>query len=101
MAKACRTGTSSGQSGWDKVRGKVLDGSRPFFIYPWKQSLRIDTLVLISMIGFPLFMGLPISLMKFEPETDNTVDSHKLYMYAGMTMLGLTTGLLSKPFFQV
>lgn len=100
MAKACRTGISPGQSGWDKVRGKVLDSSRPFFVYPWKQSLRIDAMVLISMISFPLFMGLPISLMKFEPDTDNSVDNHKLYMYAGMSMLGLTTGLNPKLFYQ-
>eukprot|EP00210_Caulerpa_lentillifera_P006147 g5874.t1 len=93
LAKSRRTGTYSAGSGWEKVRGKILDGNRPFFVYPWKHSFKIDVLVLLSMIIFPLLMGLPIALMKFKAETDNTVESHKLYMYAGMCMLGLTTGL--------
>lgn len=79
--------------GWGKVAGKVLDKNRPFFVYPWGQSLMVDFQIMVWMIGLPLAMGFLLAFIPFNREVlASSIDHHDLYTYFGMTLLGASTG---------
>eukprot|EP00210_Caulerpa_lentillifera_P002260 g2171.t1 len=79
--------------GWARVSGKLLDSSRPFFVYPWKQALLVDFRVLLWMIIHPLITGFLLACLPFDTDTkDKKSTDHKLYAFLGMGILGLQTG---------
>lgn len=82
------------KNGWDKVRNAVMSNRRPFFVYPWKESLRIDADVLSWMITMPLLTALSIALIPFQSDTDLPLKDHQLYTKVGMAILGLVTGMV-------
>lgn len=79
--------------GWARVAGKLLDSSRPFFVYPWKQALLVDLRVLLWMILHPLLVGVLLACLPFETDTqDHESKDHMIYAFVGMGVLGLQTG---------
>ncbi|GMH37589.1 hypothetical protein BSKO_05462 [Bryopsis sp. KO-2023] len=78
-------------SGWQVLREKLQQ--RPFFVYPWSQSLAVDIKILTWMVMFPLVIGLPVALMPFDPSLDTPANEHTYLLYVGMPILGAVTGL--------
>lgn len=75
------------------MAGKVLDKNRPFFVYPWGQSLMVDFQIMIWMIGLPLAMGFSMAFIPFNREVlASSIEHHDLYTYFGMSLLGSSTG---------
>jgi len=78
--------------GWARVSGRLLNSSRPFFVYPWKDALWIDFKILLWMVGCPLSIGVVLASMPFDTVTDNSAfRDHNLFAYVGMGILGIQT----------
>lgn len=81
--------------GWDKVANKLLKKKeRPFYVYPWKDSLKVDLNLMKWMVGCPLSIGIILACLPFDRDLEekNNPSDHKLYMYIGMMILGFSTG---------
>ena len=80
--------------GWARVSGRLLNSSRPFYVYAWKSALRVDLLVMLRLTGLPLSVGLILACLPFNANTDvHGTSDHALYAYMGMGLLGIQTGL--------
>lgn len=79
--------------GWARVSGRLLNSSRPFFVYSWKAALLVDFKISLWMVGCPLSVGVMLACLPFKTEIEGTgpVD-HSLYAYVGMGLLGFQTG---------
>ena len=80
--------------GWSKVQGRLMkDNKRPFFVYPWRLSLKVDLMIMLWMTCLPLILGLPLVFLPFKGDVvDTTRDDHTLFAYVGMPLLGFATG---------
>lgn len=79
--------------GWTRVSGRLLNSSRPFYVYPWKAALLVDVKVLLWMICCPMVVGILLACLPFNPNVENSAPgNHPIYAYIGMGMLGIQTG---------
>ena len=76
--------------GWARVAGQLLNSSRPFYVYSWKQALMVDLKIALRMIGIPLSIGVILACLPFN--TDVETKDHPLYAFVGIGILGFQTG---------